>query len=66
MKTARPELINLPKDKYEVRSKPEGLPPSLPVLQAGSSDTFTAIAILVAAIGLVGLAILILFSKKKI
>jgi hypothetical protein len=37
----------------------------LPVLQAGS-DTFTAIAILVVAIGLVGVAILILFSKKKI
>ena len=40
---------------------------SLPVLQAASSsDTFTAIAILVVAIGLVGLAILILFSKRKI
>lgn len=38
----------------------------LPVLQAAGSDTFTAIAILVVAIGLVGLAILILFSKKKI
>jgi hypothetical protein len=38
----------------------------LPILQAASSDTFTAIAILVVAIGLVGLAILILFSKKKI
>jgi subtilase family serine protease len=39
--------------------------PHLPVLQAGS-DTLTAIAILVVAIGLVGLAILILFSKRKI
>lgn len=39
---------------------------SLPVLQAAPSDTFTAIAILVVAIGLVGLAILILFSKRKI
>lgn len=37
----------------------------LPLLQAGS-DTYTAVAILIAAIGLVGLAILILFSKKKI
>jgi hypothetical protein len=37
-----------------------------PALQASGSDTFTAIAILVVAIGLVGLAILILFSKKKI
>ena len=39
---------------------------SLPVLQAATSGTFTAIAILVVSIGLVGLAILILFSKKKI
>jgi hypothetical protein len=31
-----------------------------------SSDTLTAIAILVVALGFVGLAILILFSKKKI
>ncbi|HKT22593.1 MAG TPA: hypothetical protein VJR06_08300 [Nitrososphaerales archaeon] len=38
----------------------------LPVLQANPSDTFTAIAILIVAIGLVGLAILILFSKRKI
>jgi len=38
----------------------------LPALQAGSSDTLTAIAVLVVAIGFVGLAILILFSKKKI
>ena len=36
------------------------------VLQAGGSDTLTAIAILVIALGFVGLAILILFSKKKI
>jgi LPXTG-motif cell wall-anchored protein len=34
-------------------------------MQAGS-DTLTAVAILVAAIGLVGLAILLLFSRKKI
>ena len=40
--------------------------PALPVLQVDPSDTFTAIAILVVAIGFVGLAILILFSKKKI
>lgn len=39
--------------------------PHLPVLQA-AGDTLTAIAILIVAIGLVGLAILILFSKKKI
>jgi hypothetical protein len=39
---------------------------NLPVMQAASSDTLTAVAILVVAIGLVGLAILILFSKKKI
>jgi hypothetical protein len=38
----------------------------LPALQAAGSDTFTAIAILIVAIGLVGLAILILFSKRKI
>lgn len=38
----------------------------LPILQAGGSDTLTAIAILVVAIGLVGIAILFLFSKKKI
>ncbi len=38
----------------------------LPFLQAAGSDTFTAIAILVVAIGLVGLAILILLSKRKI
>lgn len=37
----------------------------LPPLQMGS-DILTAIAILVVAIGLVGLAILILFSKRKI
>lgn len=40
--------------------------PHLPSLQAAGSDIFTAIAILVVAIGLVGLAILILFAKKKI
>ncbi len=38
----------------------------LPVLQAAGSDTFTAVAILVIAIGLAGLAILILFSRKKV
>jgi subtilase family serine protease len=37
----------------------------LPVLQAGS-DTLTALAILAVAIGLAGVAILILFSKRKI
>jgi LPXTG-motif cell wall-anchored protein len=37
-----------------------------PILQTSTSDTFTAIAILVVAIGLAGLAILILFSKRKI
>ncbi len=37
-----------------------------PVLLASGSDTLTAIAILVVALGFVGLAILILFSKKKI
>ncbi len=40
--------------------------PSPPYFQVDPSDTFTAIAILVVAIGLVGLAILILFSKRKI
>ncbi|HYA55510.1 MAG TPA: hypothetical protein VED22_01805 [Nitrososphaerales archaeon] len=40
--------------------------PLLPVLQAAGSDTLTAIAILVIALGFVGVAILILFSKKKI
>jgi hypothetical protein len=38
---------------------------NLPVLQAGS-DTLGAFAILAIAIGLAGVAILILFSKKKI
>ena len=37
----------------------------LPILQAGS-DTLTAFALVAIAIGLAGLAILILFSKKKI
>ena len=40
--------------------------PPLQISLAAGSDTFTAIAILVVAIGLAGLAILILFSKKKI
>jgi hypothetical protein len=53
-------------DKYELRRTSEGLFHTLPVLQAGSSDILTAIAILVVAIGIVGIAILILFSKKKI
>jgi hypothetical protein len=53
-------------DKYEPVSTRTALFPHLPVLQAAGSDTFTAIAILVVAIGLAGLAILILFSKKKI
>ena len=39
---------------------------NLPIYQAAGSDTFTALAILIVAIGLVGLAILILFSRKKI
>jgi hypothetical protein len=37
----------------------------LPVLEAGSVS-LQAIAILIVAIGLAGLAILILFAKKKI
>jgi len=37
----------------------------LPVLQGGS-DMLTAFAILAIAIGLAGVAILILFSKRKI
>jgi len=37
----------------------------LPALQTGS-DSLDAIAILIVAIGLAGLAILILFAKKKI
>ncbi len=53
------------RDKYEVQWREGKLLPHLPVLQAGS-DTLTAIAILVIALGFVGLAILILFSKKKI
>lgn len=39
--------------------------PLLPVLQT-SSDTYGAFVVLVVAIGLAGLAILILFFKKKI
>jgi hypothetical protein len=38
----------------------------LPALQAAGSDTLTAIAVLVVAIGVAGIAILILFAKKKI
>ena len=39
----------------------------LPMLQAASgSDLLSAFAILAIAIGLAGIAILILFSKKKI
>ena len=37
----------------------------VPVLQAGT-DILTAVAILVIAIGIAGVAILILFSRKKI
>jgi len=37
----------------------------VPALQTGS-DSLQAIAILVVAIGIAGLAILILFAKKKI
>jgi len=54
------------RDKYEVGRTARKLLPHLPVLQAAGSDTLTAIAILVVALGFVGLAILILFSKKKI
>ena len=54
------------RDKYEHGRMARRLLPHLPVLQAAGSDTLTAIAILVIAIGFVGLAILILFSKKKI
>jgi len=54
------------RDKYEVERGAPRLFPHLPVLQAAGSDTLTAIAILVVALGFVGLAILILFSKKKI
>jgi len=39
--------------------------PFLPVLQAGS-DTLEALGLLAIAIGLAGIAILILFWKKKI
>jgi hypothetical protein len=53
-------------DKYELRRTACRLFPHLPVLQAAGSDTLTAIAILVIALGFAGLAILILFSKKKI
>jgi hypothetical protein len=53
-------------DKYELRRTARSLFPHLPVLQAGGSDTLTAIAILVIALGFAGLAILILFSKRKI
>lgn len=43
------------------------MPPHIPALQAPQgSDTLTAIAILVVAIGLAGFAILLLFAKKKI
>jgi len=54
------------RDKYEVGRTTRRLFPHLPILQAAGSDTLTAIAILVIALGFVGLAILILFSKKKI
>jgi len=37
----------------------------LPVLQSGA-DTLGALAVLAVAIGLAGLAILILFARKKI
>ena len=53
-------------DIYEVGRTARRLFTHLPVLQAAGSDTLTAIAILVIALGFVGLAILILFSKKKI
>jgi hypothetical protein len=43
-----------------------GLSPFLPALQATGADTLTAIAVLVVAIGIAGLAILILFAKKKL
>jgi hypothetical protein len=59
-------LLSPTTNKYEPGAPTPRLPPHLPVLQAGGSDTLTAIAILVVAIGLVGLAILILFSKRKI
>jgi hypothetical protein len=59
-------LLPLTRDKYDYEATARRLSFHLPVLQAAGSDTFTAIAILVVAIGLVGLAILILFSKKKI
>jgi hypothetical protein len=52
-------------NKYEPRTIAGTLLFHLPILQAGS-DTFTALAILIVAIGIVGLAILILFSRKKI
>jgi hypothetical protein len=53
-------------NKYKHASRPRRLHFHLPALQAAGSDAFTAIAILIVAIGLVGLAILILFSKRKI
>ena len=53
-------------NKYELGAAEVRLFLHLPVLQAAGSDTFTALAILIVAIGLVGLAILILFSKRKI
>lgn len=53
-------------NKYKPVSMRPALFPHLPALQAAGPDTFTAVAILIFAIGLVGLAILILFSKKKI
>jgi hypothetical protein len=52
-------------NKYEHRLIAASLLFHLPVLQA-AGDTFTALAILIVAIGIVGLAILILFSRKKI
>ena len=73
MPTEPPAYLTVPRvsplpttDKYEPVMMKLRLLPHLPVLQAAGSDTFTAIAILVVAIGLAGLAILILFSKKKI
>ncbi len=53
-------------NKYEVPEMEARLSPVLSALQAAGSDTLTAIAVLVVAIGVAGIAILVLFAKKKI
>jgi hypothetical protein len=61
------KLVNdfLATDKYERARIGGGLLFHVPVLMTGS-ETIEALAILALAIGIAGIAILILFSRKKI